>query len=1361
GQPVVGARVRVEHPVSQYLQPLFSGTTDDTGRLVWSIEASSDRGVVRRIIVEHDTSDGLDRLVLDPSNPPDVYRDGAFVEDHEGWLQWIHDVGGRIEKPARLAHVFSDRPVYRPEEPVHLVTYLRRYFQGRLQPIEQDARFVIRGPGGREWRLTAEVDAQGVGYARFAADEMPSGLYRVRVDAAGYQGLAEMTFKKEAYRLPRFEVLLNGPEGDAVVDGQATLDAPFRIDLAATYYAGGRVARRPVRWRVTQFPHAWTPNARDGFVYSSDGRFSRTSRFESTPALDREALTDDDGGAVLTLDPSIEPTAQSRVYVVEATVTGADDQTVTATRRVVALPPFLLGLDVPRFLEPGAALEPRVLVLGPDDQPLAGREVTVRLLHRQWHSHLRASDFSDGVARYITDVVDQPVHETTVTSTEEALAVPLPIGDPGVYVVEIEARDRLGRAQVVTVDLYAAGAQDAPVAWERPKDKTFAISTDAASYAPGDTARLILRSPFQEARALIVTETPDGNRYQWREVRGGEAVVELPIEGHWAPRLPVHAILMRGRVPGTAPRPGNAVDLGKPATLIATHWVEIQPRALRVEVGLDHPAEAMPGRTIDVEVRLKTPSGQPTAGTVALWLVDRAVLALGQERRLDPLPDFLKARESRLSIHDTRGLVFGDLPLVELPGGDIGMAAESVLDRQTVRRNIQPVPFFEPRVQVGPSGVATVEITLPDNLTDFAVRAKAVAGPMRFGFARSRLSVRLPVIVQPALPRFVRPGDRFTAAAIARVVSGEGGAGRAEMRVDGVELIGDPGGAIELPSSDPLRVDMPVRVPTPSLDDDGRPKTTEVTFQVGVERLADGAGDAFEVRLPVRDDRRPVVRREVIEIDSETPFTWPAIDDAVRPGTLSRAILLADRPGPVRLAAGLDALLDYPYGCTEQRISRARAQVAMTRFRAMLGLDEMADMQRMVDETIAYLREVVRDDGLLAYWPGGAGYVSLTAWTAQFLAEAREAGFEVDGRLLGTLRDTLRRALRSDYSGFVDGASWAERVMALEALAWLGDFDPAYGAELGRRSQFLVSEDLARLVVALERGGEKAATSRPELIEQLWQAIVFRLHQGQEIYGGLEGETVGNPLILPSETRTLSSIVRALARTAPNDPRLAVLETGLVRLGKGDGWGSTQADAAALLALAERLDPELPGSGTGYRIEWGDRVVDGAMVAATAWARGVEAEAVTIRADAPLVARTESRWVPAGDGATVESARRGFVVERTWSILDAPASNAPPRRQAIDQPVSIDLTVGTVVEEHVRVVSPRDRHFVAIVVPLAAGLEALNPRLATAPPEATPSGRDSLTPTFVDIRDDHVAYYFDVFPKGTHDLYFRARASIE
>ena len=67
----------------------------------------------------------------------------------------------------------------------------------------------------------------------------------------------------------------------------------------------------------------------------------------------------------------------------------------------------------------------------------------------------------------------------------------------------------------------------------------------------------------------------------------------------------------------------------------------------------------------------------------------------------------------------------------------------------------------------------TIEVQLPDTLTNFKLRAKAVSGEARFGFSAGEMAIRLPVVAQPKLPRFIRPGDTFVAGASVRTVEGE------------------------------------------------------------------------------------------------------------------------------------------------------------------------------------------------------------------------------------------------------------------------------------------------------------------------------------------------------------------------------------------------------------------------------------------------------------------------------------------------------------------------------------------------------------------------------------------------------------
>lgn len=1352
GSPVPGATVKVEGSShGEGWLVVFEDTTGADGTVRWSPPENSNSWL-KRIAVAKDG----DTLVLDPDRAPDGFADGRWQPTRQTWLQWTQEsLSGRTETPRHLCHIFTERPVYRPEETVHIKGWVRERFQGRLKPWTWGGTLIVEGPGDNIWRFPLELSASGGFYHAFTADDLPTGEYSAWYESPHAGRLARVTFRIEAFRLPEFEIQLTAPD-------RVALDGEFSVGLVGTYYAGGRVAGRPVRWRVTQFPYPWQPRGREGFLFSSDARFAGARRFEGTPRFEEEAVTDQDGGATLTLNPAAETTAQPRTYLVEATVTGADDQTVTAVHQVVAVPPFVLGLKAPRFVANATGISPEVMVLGIDDAPLAGLSVTVRLKHRQWHSVLQASDFAQGKARYLTDVVDETVAETTVTSGSEPLAVPLEIRTAGVYIVEITAADRLGRTQTVSVDLFAGGPE--PMAWPKPSTPVFTMAPDKPRYDPGDTARLVLQSPFQNAQALVVVEAPDGNQYQWVDVRGAVATVEIPILPAFVPRLPVHAVLMRGRVAGVVPVAGAVADLGKPVTMAATTWLAVRPVSNRVEVGLSHPQRALPGSTVDVTVRLADPQGRPLAGEVTLWLVDAAVLALGREQRLDPLPDFIDPVHSRLAVRDTRNLTLGDIPFAELPGGDEGEEG-GLIERTTVRRKFTSVPYFNPAIQVGPDGVATVAVTLPDNLTVFKLRAKAVSGADRFGVGTSQIAVRLPVIVQPALPRFVRPGDRFLAAAVGRVVEGEGGPGRAEWQVEGAKLEGPTRRDLGWEPNQPLRIDFPVEITTPAADTPAHER--QVVFRVAVSRAADNARDAFEVALPVRDDRARTVVRLLRELEAGTPLVVPAIPEAVRPGSVRRSLVVSEQAGLVRMAAGLSFLLEYPYGCTEQRISTARAQVALARLRGLLaqegGEEELA---RAVRDTLDWISASVTSEGLVPYWPGGGGYVSLTAWTVQFLVEAREAGYPVDGKLLERLLGTLEKALRSDYSRFIDGASFAERCWALLALAQAGRAQPAYAAELARRAQFLDTEAIAAVLQAFARSGQADSPAARELRTRVWDGLVFRLHQGKEIYGGLQHQATPQPaLILPSETRTVAEATRAVVRADPQHPRVQVLTDALVTLGRDDGWGSTNANAAALLALAELLQPPFPAAAprqVTVELAGATKLDIGPDQPLASWrSSSTEGGQITLAPGAgrAVAARLETSWIPATDGSQVAPAANGFVVSRQW--LHWRGDDAPFERVALDEAgTRLKLAVGDVVEEHVRVTNPADRAYIAVVVPLAAGIEPLNPALATAPPEARPHGALTLAPTYVAFMDDHAAFYYDWLPKGTYDFYFRTRATV-
>lgn len=1356
GAAVPGATVRIEGSVyaggESKWKTLFDGKTDGQGVLRFPAPGSSSPApTVRRIVV----SKGDDLLVLDPERAPDRFASGTWLASSDTWLGWaFQSLTGRGESARTLAHLFPDRPVYRPGDAVNLKGYLRIRERGHLSAMPGTGAVVVTGPGDGRWRIPVELTGNGSFYAKWEQEEPPTGAYTATFEDSKGTEHGRTSFRVEAYRLPTFEVKLAAPP-TAVPNDRA-----FDVGLIASYYAGGRVAARPIRWRVTQYPFAWSPATIPGFAWSSDDRYGMGGSFRASPELALDGATGPNGDASLSLDPGVEADARPRTYVIEATVTGADDLTVTDTLRVDAVPAFVLGLKVPRYLERAEQIPAEVVAVGPDGKPLAGLDLTVRTIHRQWHSVLQASDFTAGEAKYLTDVVDVPQGEKQLKSDGRPLAVSLPIGEPGVWLVELEARDQLGRVQVVRVDLYAGG--DGAVAWEKPKAGTFEVSPDRAAYRPGQTANLVVRSPFQSGEALAIVEAPEGNQYLHVPVRQGKATISFPVRTGWVPRLPVHVVLRRGRV--DAERADETVaDLGKPQTVAGSTWLTIEPVENRVVVKLDHPKRSLPGKTIPMTVSLADPDGKPLAGEVTLWLVDQAVLALGPEQRLDPLPDFVVDRGTWVSVRDTRNDTFGWVPTAVMPGGDGEAEEGDVLEKATIRKDFRPLAYYEPTLKVPASGTVTVQVALPDNLTVFKVRAKAIAGPERFGVGTSELAIRLPVVVEPALPRFVRPADTFDATAIARVVEGAGGPGKAQIAARGLTLGAPATRDVTLDPVTATRLAWPVTVTTPQVTEDGALAVADVSIKVGASRTADGATDAFELVLPLRDDRSPRYQRQVLTLPPNGAVQIAPIPEAARDGSVRRSVVIARDEAVVRMAASLDVVRSIDGADTGTKLAKARVALGLGSLRGPLGLEDEAEIRRTIEDAAAWLPTVIDSHGQVAAWPGGGGRVWMTADALAFLAEARDAGYPIDDRVHATLERSLRASLRSDYPYLLSTESWLERSTALWGMAVDGTFEAAYFDELARNSRFLAPESKAKVLLAAIRADQAGSPAANGLADALQAEVLTELYQGKPRYAGLKTAGTGrSPLVAPSEARELANLIDALGRIRPTQPQVGLATDALVRLGKDDGWGQPNADAAALLALAGRMQQ---ASGPAAKFELSDGAEktpvtlgeDEPLVRVSAAKGG--GWNVRNTSSVPVVVLATTRWIPAADGSQQAPEQKGFVVEREWLAVH---DGAPPTRTSLTAPgTKLAVKVGDVIEEHVRLVNPVDRNDVVLTVPFAAGMEPLNPALATAGPEARPANRTTAPASWVSYGDDRALYAFDALPKGTYDVYFRTRASFD
>ena len=1381
-RPIAGAAIRIEGEEKGEWKSVIQGITDSTGRFRYK-HTRRIYSPIRRIVVTYKS----DTLILDPRHPPPHFQNNHWFGSTSSWLSWLNrDPRKEKETAKRRGFILTERPIYRPEEPVHILGYVRDRQEGRITAPEASRKrsVIIDGPGRKYWTFPIRLSSSGQFHLEFSEENVPTGTYTaILKDEQSGEELASVRFKKESYRIPRFELSMTGPD-------RVPMDRPFELVLTADYYAGGRVVGQPVFWQITQYPYSLSSPAYPGYIFSTDDRFSGARPFRSSGSSRREDVTDENGSARLKLDPTVEEDGRPRSYIVEATVRGADSQTVTTVKQVIALPAFMLGIKSPRLLKQGRIIRPEIVVIDHNEKPLAGMSFKLRLYRREWHSYLRESDFTTGEAQYVTDVVDSIVHEATYTSAKYPLEPELPVEQSGVYVIELLAKDRLGRLQRVQTDLYVPG--ETPVAWKKTEANVFETSLDKSRYVPGDQAVMLLKSPFQKALALVIVEGPESNEYSWVEINNGQGLFSLRVKDNMTPGLPIHSLLLRGRLKGTSRRMEEREDRGRPIAMANTTWVTVEPVANRATLKLEHPVVNLPGSRIKMKLRLSDPRGAPLDGEVALWLVDRAVLALGDELPIDPLSAFIDPAKSYIRLRETRNEVVGNLPVEELPGGaDAGeydkmMERRSLLEKTTVRRQFKTVPYFNPAIAVK-NGYGEVEIDLPDNLTEFAVRAVAVSGFERFGTAKSVVSIRLPVIVQSAVPRFVRPGDRFVAGGIGRIIEGEGGPGLVQIELEGLQFEGQEEKSAITEDlfwdvKRPEKLFFSLSVPKSFKGDflDGERK--EVVLRMAVERSADQARDGFELKLPVKHDVRPQRLSAEVLLEPGKAVSFPVPEERPRPGSVVQRVMLTREPALLRLLTGMNMLIEYEHLCTEQRVSQSFPAVALKGVFDLIGMQSaQPESEAILRDVFTYIESTLRPNGLYGFWPGSRGYVGLTAYVVEFLAQAKASGYRFKETLLERPVAALKEALRSDYDGFVRGHAFKERVEALTALAMAGHFDEAYAQDLLVGAVNSDLYDQAKILHLFLKLGEGERKGVQRLVNSLWQNATFKLRDNREVFEGLDyRDTSWGGLVLSSEIKTLAGVIRALHRSAPENPRVRLMIDNLVARGNFNGWGSTNANAAALLTMAEVLESsaletmdddlvvELLFDGKAQRVDTANRAI------ATYTAREDAPGSIRVtrpqdaerpqNATRPQKAKMPHVWVsvdyvPETSGDLLRQKSSGFAVERELLSIGE-NGNIEDRRSAKAQE-SLIFEMDTIVEEHIRVTNPETSNFVAVRVPFASGFEPLNPELATAPREAKPQGQLTLKPSYTLYEDDRVTYYYDHLPKGTYDFYFRLRASFE
>ena len=1202
--------------------------------------------------------------------------------------------------------VFTERGIYRPGEDVIAKAIVRDGTLGSLtSPRGDSIRWIFRDrDGGEELDTVVHVGEFGSGDQRFRlAGDAPLGAYGIEVQRmrdGSWRSVAYTSYQVAEYRPPEFLV-------DVTADATARFaDDTLNATISGRYLFGAPMAHAPVRWTVLERPLSSWELSIPGH---DDWRFGVQTGWwdgDGSGSSQRQAGADTlDAGGHLDLSVPLPSPAGGRAanVTLQALVTDANRQVVTAATSVRVHPAsFYIGARVRDgqswFWRAGQPVTVEIIAATPEGERVTGIDVRGTIVRREWHRVRRIRNGQvDEVGSWVSDTT--ATCDVRVSSISGECTFTPERG--GSYTVTFTAKDASGRDATTSFPRWASGPDWVP--WYDQTQLKMDVIADRERYAPGDTATLLFASPFTDAEAWITVERERVLESRRMRIEDGATTMRLPITEAYAPNVFVSIVVVKGR---TA-EPGPLDDPGRPAMRVGYAELRVTPEVKRLAVAVDPEIdEYQPGDTARIALRVTDSGGHGQRAEVTLWAVDLGVLALTGYRTPDPLDLLYAPRGVGLRLASNLVRVAAQVPEGEKGRREAGGGGGGD-DGGVLRSRFQTTAFFLGSVVTDANGDAIAEAQLPDNLTTFRVMAVAITDADRFGSGEAEILVTRPLVARPALPRFLREGDRFAAGVL--VNHRMGGTPEVEVRAepDNVRIEGrtnlerelDPGRGRE------FRFDFLGR---PS--DDEQSDSAFFRFDARSSREA----DAVRIGIPYRPAWYPL-SSTVAGILRDTASAVISLSDDVDPERSRITLSIGTSPLGFINGAAMDLQL-YSYYCSEQVSSVALTAIALMR---AARTDTRIDTARASTTTRLAVRTLQRrqtPEGGIGYW-SALSWTSptLSAWSGRLLLEARAVGLDVDSAMLANIAGYLERFLAQAPVLRIPVAWWysdpgsrlSERLAAADFLSRYGRPDIAAENLLLANAAGLRWEDRLVLAEMLARRGDMRIAA--QMVDAAWRDV----------------QVEGRVALLPREAyaqhyfhsrvRPAARLLSATMSVQPDHPEVGALVEALVSHGRAaqtERW-NTQDYGWAVLALADyqRRRENLAAAGVQVRIRRQNLLrgqLAGGLARDTTLSLDdlvtVENGTRTVRLELSGDANTPFYWY-----ATVREAPRdlqttvvdrGMQVERWYERVD-------------DGRPTVEVNEGDVVRVRLRITVPAERHFVILDDPLPAGLEAVDLSLRT------------------------------------------------
>lgn len=524
-----------------------------------------------------------------------------------------------------------------------------------------------------------------------------------------------------------------------------------------------------------------------------------------------------------------------------------------------------------------------------------------------------------------------------------------------------------------------------------------------------------------------------------------------------------------------------------------------------------------------------------------------------------------------------------------------------------VRSDFRSTVLWLPDVKTNADGAAIVKVKYPDSLTTWSATARVATAGNQFGIGNSTTRTKQPLIVRLQAPRFFVVGDQVTVSGVINNNTDEAMSVMPALNAEGLSVTGllidgkpvnSPQTPVEIKANSEARVDWLVAVKHASeakLQVEARSskyadamEKTFTVFEHGIEKFVTRSGkmrgDSVSIKLDIPKERRADSTNLTVQI---APSMATTMLDA------------------------LPYLIDYPYGCTEQTMSRFLPAAITAKTLRDLGLKpetamhkifggieqtsaaathptgrrDLKELEAITKQSLNRLYDFQHTDGGWGWWKDGESDHYMTAYVLWGMTLARQAGIDVKSDVSERAAAFLDKELVEEETNY-DSQSWMLHSLAVyhamrkqsevskfQATAFTNLWNNRDRLNAYTRALLALSahhygyRDQAKTLVAnLENGVKTDSKPDTSIVQSGAQSsdpsVMGTAHWGEDgVYwrwsdGGVEAT---------------SFVLRALLAIDPQNKLIEPVTNWLVKNRRGAQWSNTRDTAIVVMTLNDYL----------------------------------------------------------------------------------------------------------------------------------------------------------------------------------------------